>query len=48
MEPELPRLAGPRILRIFISYASEDLKIAHAIARGLSDALPEGFTGLFR
>ena len=34
----------PRILRIFISYASEDLKIALAIAQGLSEALPEVFT----
>lgn len=34
---------GPQILRIFISYVSEDLNIAHAIARALGDALPEGF-----
>ena len=38
------RQTEPRILRIFISYASEDLKIAHAIASGLNDALPEGFS----
>jgi hypothetical protein len=43
MSPEKVRQTEPRMLRIFISYASEDLKIAHSIARGLSDALPEGF-----
>lgn len=41
MSPQTAR--EPRILRIFISYASEDLKIAHAIATNLSDALPDGF-----
>jgi hypothetical protein len=43
MNPQPQPPNEPRILRIFISYASEDLKIAHALARGLSDALPEGF-----
>jgi nucleoside 2-deoxyribosyltransferase len=43
MDSQPPRQAEPRILRIFISYASEDLSIAHAVANGLSDALPEGF-----
>jgi hypothetical protein len=38
------RQTEPRILRIFISYASEDLKIDHAIASGLNDALPAGFS----
>ncbi len=33
----------PRVLRIFISYASEDLKIAHAVASALAGALPDGF-----
>src|ERR1017187_4654872 len=37
------RKKEPRILRVFISYASEDLKIAHAIASALAGALPEGF-----
>src|SRR5215475_14686484 len=32
----------PRVLRIFISYASEDLAIAKAIATGFSDSLPLG------
>lgn len=43
MSPQPARQFEPRILRIFISYASEDLKIAHAIASGLGDALPEVF-----
>lgn len=43
MSPGMTRQTEPRMLRIFISYASEDLKIAHSIARGLSEALPEGF-----
>lgn len=43
MSPEIARQTEPRMLRVFISYASEDLKIAHSIARGLSEALPEGF-----
>jgi hypothetical protein len=43
MNPQASRQAEPRILRIFISYASEDLNVALAVARGLSDALPEGF-----
>jgi hypothetical protein len=32
----------PRILRIFISYASEDLAVAKAIATGFRDSLPVG------
>jgi hypothetical protein len=35
--------AQPRILRLFISYASEDLKLAVAIASGLRSALGEYF-----
>src|ERR1035438_484279 len=42
-QPADQTATGPHILRIFISYASEDLNIAHAIARALGDALPEGF-----
>jgi hypothetical protein len=36
-----------RMLRIFISYASEDLEIAHAIAIALARALPEGFSEIY-
>jgi hypothetical protein len=36
-----------RMLRIFISYASEDLEIAHAIAIALASALPEGFSEIY-
>jgi TIR domain len=43
MGPQPLSQTEPRILRVFISYASEDLNIAHAIATALSDALPEGF-----
>ena len=35
--------AEPRILRIFISYASEDLLIATALAKSLRDALGDVF-----
>jgi|HubBroStandDraft_3_1064219.scaffolds.fasta_scaffold17765_2 hypothetical protein len=34
----------PRILRIFISYASEDSAVAKAIATGFNDSLPAGHT----
>jgi hypothetical protein len=32
----------PRVLRIFVSYASEDLPIAKAVAMGFRDSLPVG------
>jgi hypothetical protein len=43
MAPQPQQRQEPRILRIFISYASEDLNIALAIARALNDTLPETF-----
>ena len=42
-QPVLQPVTAPQILRIFISYASEDSSIAHAIARAIGDALPDGF-----
>jgi len=35
--------AEPRILRVFVSYASEDLLIAKAIATAFRDSLPAGY-----
>jgi hypothetical protein len=35
--------AEPPVLRLFISYASEDVGIALAIAKGLREALGDGF-----
>ena len=43
MSSPTPAMAQPRILRMFISYASEDLKLAVAIASGLRSALGEYF-----
>lgn len=43
MSSPAPALAQARRLRIFISYASEDLNLAVAIARGLREALGETF-----
>jgi hypothetical protein len=43
MGPQPTRQPEPPILRIFISYASEDWNVANAIHSGLSAALPQVF-----
>src|SRR5215469_6147223 len=42
MATQSPEQVEPRILRIFVSYASEDLLIAKAIATAFRDSLPAG------
>lgn len=46
MASQQQALTEPRILRIFVSYASEDVEVAKAVATGLRDALPVGHSDI--